>query len=109
MDPCAAIKRGPHHPRSEQSKTRKVDQHLTHEEQWVLRQQNIFFCNYLFSYFVCSRIDDDLKDMGINVNLDSMSDEEKNFYYFKVSIYNFRDSVFVRLLQILKDKKSDVW
>lgn len=28
-----AIKRGPHHPRSEQSKTRKVDQHLTHEEQ----------------------------------------------------------------------------
>lgn len=29
----AAIKRGPHHPRSEQSKIRKVDQHLTHEEQ----------------------------------------------------------------------------
>ncbi|TMW51617.1 hypothetical protein DOY81_003267 [Sarcophaga bullata] len=32
MDSTTAIKRGPHHPRSEQSKTRKVDQHLTHEE-----------------------------------------------------------------------------
>ncbi|XP_054747590.1 multiple coagulation factor deficiency protein 2 homolog isoform X1 [Anastrepha obliqua] len=63
MEPCLAIKRGPHHPRSEQSKTRKVDQHLTHEEH---------------------RIDDDLKDMGINVNLEDMSDEEKNFYYFKI-------------------------
>lgn len=32
IDTSAAIKRGPHHPRSEQAKTRKVDQHLTHEE-----------------------------------------------------------------------------
>ncbi|XP_037828047.1 multiple coagulation factor deficiency protein 2 homolog [Lucilia sericata] len=58
-----AIKRGPHHPRSEQSKTRKVDQHLTHEEH---------------------HIEDDLKEMGISANLDEMSEEEKNFYYFKI-------------------------
>ncbi|XP_017492259.1 PREDICTED: uncharacterized protein LOC108380398 [Rhagoletis zephyria] len=66
MDPCLTIKRGPHHPRSEPSRTRKVDQHLTHEEH---------------------HIDDDLKDMGINVNLEDMSEEEKNFYYFKVHTY----------------------
>ncbi|KAM7361669.1 multiple coagulation factor deficiency protein 2 isoform 1-T3 [Cochliomyia hominivorax] len=58
-----AIKRGPHHPRSEQSKSRKVDQHLTHEEH---------------------HIENDLKEMGISANLDEMSEEEKNFYYFKI-------------------------
>ncbi|XP_067631025.1 lymphotoxin beta receptor inhibitor isoform X2 [Eurosta solidaginis] len=63
MDPCSSIKRGPHHPRSEQSKTRKVDQHLTHEEH---------------------NIDEDLKDIGLDLNLSGMTDEEKNFYYFKI-------------------------
>lgn len=52
----------------------------------------MFYYKSLLSHlFTCSRIDEDLKDMGINVNLDNMSDEEKNFYYFKVSIYKFRD------------------
>ncbi|XP_055849739.1 multiple coagulation factor deficiency protein 2 homolog [Episyrphus balteatus] len=57
------LKRGPHHPRSEQTKTKKVDQHLTHEEH---------------------RIEDDLQEMGINVNLDDMTEDEKHFYYFKI-------------------------
>uniref|UniRef100_A0A1B0FG00 EF-hand domain-containing protein n=1 Tax=Glossina morsitans morsitans TaxID=37546 RepID=A0A1B0FG00_GLOMM len=61
--PGAAVKRGPHHPRSEQSKTRKLDQHLTHEEH---------------------AIEDDLKDMGINANIEDMSEEELTFYYFKI-------------------------
>uniref|UniRef100_A0A1I8PUA8 EF-hand domain-containing protein n=1 Tax=Stomoxys calcitrans TaxID=35570 RepID=A0A1I8PUA8_STOCA len=56
---AAAVKRGPHHPRSE----RKVDQHLTHEEH---------------------RIEDDLKEMGIQASVENMSEEEKNFYYFKI-------------------------
>ncbi|KAH8307690.1 hypothetical protein KR044_009505 [Drosophila immigrans] len=59
FDGTLAVKRGPHHPRGE---TRRVDQHLTHEEH---------------------RIDDDLKDMGIQANLDDMSEEEKIFYMFK--------------------------
>ncbi|XP_037950614.1 multiple coagulation factor deficiency protein 2 homolog isoform X2 [Teleopsis dalmanni] len=63
LDSGMAIKRGPHHPRSEQSKTRRVDQHLTHEEH---------------------RIEDDLKEMGISVNPEEMTEEEKNFYYFKI-------------------------
>ncbi|XP_061399264.1 multiple coagulation factor deficiency protein 2 homolog [Musca vetustissima] len=59
LDYIWAIKRGPHHPRSE----RKVDQHLTHEEH---------------------RIEDDLKEMGIKASVENMSEEEKNFYYFKI-------------------------
>lgn len=31
-----------------------------------------------------SRIDDDLKEMGIQANLEDMSEEEKIFYMFKV-------------------------
>lgn len=31
-----------------------------------------------------SRIDDDLRDMGIQASLDDMSEEEKIFYMFKV-------------------------
>ncbi|XP_023174283.1 multiple coagulation factor deficiency protein 2 [Drosophila hydei] len=59
FDGTLAVKRGPHHPRGE---TRRVDQHLTHEEH---------------------RLDDDLKDMGIQASLDDMSEEEKIFYMFK--------------------------
>ncbi|ALC47045.1 CG12817 [Drosophila busckii] len=59
FDGSLAMKRGPHHPRGE---TRRVDQHLTHEEH---------------------RIDDDLRDMGVQANLEDMSEEEKIFYMFK--------------------------
>ncbi|KAH8247166.1 hypothetical protein KR032_011598 [Drosophila birchii] len=59
FDGTLAVKRGPHHPRGE---TRRVDQHLTHEEH---------------------RIDDDLRDMGVQASLEDMSEEEKIFYMFK--------------------------
>lgn len=73
-----AVKRGPHHPRGD---TRRVDQHLTHEEQWV-KEVNMVYAEIYNSLY--SRIDDDLKEMGIQANLEDMSEEEKIFYMFKV-------------------------
>jgi len=33
-----------------------------------------------------SRIDDDLRDMGVQANLEDLSEEEKIFYMFKVGL-----------------------
>lgn len=38
---------------------------------------NIYILNF-------SRIEDDLKDMGIQASVEDMTEDEKNFYYFKV-------------------------
>jgi len=40
----------------------------------------------VFLYF--SRIDDDLRDMGVQANLEDLSEEEKIFYMFKVGLSN---------------------
>lgn len=37
-----------------------------------------------FIHLLISAIEDDLKDMGINANIEDMSEEELTFYYFKV-------------------------
>lgn len=46
----------------------------------------MFFAPECKSHLNFSHIEDDLKEMGISANLDEMSEEEKNFYYFKVSM-----------------------
>ncbi|CAD7091833.1 unnamed protein product [Hermetia illucens] len=57
-------RRGPHHPRSEVSKTKhKVDEHISPQGH---------------------DIEHDLDKLGVDVDLDKMTEEDKQFYYFMV-------------------------
>jgi len=54
--------------------------------EWRGSTENVVQILKVFLYF--SRIDDDLRDMGVQANLEDMSEEEKIFYMFKVGLAN---------------------